>query len=94
MKIAEKIWGDGNRLNILSTHDWNPILNSVKKLRELEGKTFGEGRLIAEIPLELWHQWAKNAGVRPEDREAMKDVVARNLNDPEYAHFRVWGGTF
>lgn len=94
MKISEKVWADGNRLNILTTHDWTPILDNVKKLRELEGPTFGAGRLVAEIPMELWHQWAKDAGVRPNDHEAMKEVVARQLNNPDYAHFRVWGGTF
>ena len=94
MKLAEQVTVDGNRLVVKQTHDWNPTLNAAKALR-LNAKTdFGESKLAALVPMKLWHEWAKSAGVRPDDHEAMADVVARNLNDPDYAHLRVWEGKF
>lgn len=85
---------DGNRLVVKQTHDWNPTLNAARELR-LNGKTgFGESKLVGLVPMKLWHEWAKSAGVRPDDHEAMSDVVARNLSNPDYAHLRVWEGKF
>jgi len=94
MKIAEQITDDGGRLIVKQTHDFNPTLNAARDLR-LNGKTdFGQSKLAALIPMKLWHEWAKSAGVRPDDHEAMADVVARNLNNSDYAHLRVWEGKF
>lgn len=92
MKIAEKAWADGHRLNILETHDFNPALKTAADLRSMGAGSMGESKLAAVIPMKLWHEWAKAAGVKPNDHEAMKDVVARQLNDPDNAEFRVWGG--
>ena len=53
-----------------------------------------ESKLVGVIPVKMWTEWAKKWGVKPNDHEAMKDVVARELADPDNAAFRVWEGKF
>ena len=85
---------DNDKIIIEQKHDYTPILNQAAQLRS-DGKTdFGESKLVGVIPMKMWAEWAKKWGVKPSDTNGMKEVVARELADPDNAAFRVWGGKF
>lgn len=93
-KIAEKVFEDDGRLIVQETHDFTPIIEKAKTLsRETDG-SFGESKLVGMIPMKLWAEWAKEAGVSAADQGAMREIVARKMNDPDYAHLRVWQGKY
>ena len=94
MKIAETYTEDGGRLVIRQTHDFNPTLKAASELRSHGMGDLGESKLVGLVPLKMWHEWAKAAGVSAGDHDAMREVVARNLNSPDYAHLRVWEGKY
>lgn len=94
MKISERITADGTRLTVRQTHDWNPVLDQARMLRDAGKGVRGESRLVARIPRKLMVEWAKEAGVSLDDHDAMQDVMARKLNDPAYSQFRVWEGRY
>ena len=89
----QTMWIEDDRLRVLDTFDPTPALNLAAKLRSAGATGFGESRLAATIPMELWTAWSREAGLKPND-PAMSAVVARKLNDPDYAHLRVWNGRF
>ena len=95
-KLNEKMHydEDNDKIIIEQKHDYTPILNQAAQLRS-DGKTdFGESKLVGVIPMKMWAEWAKKWGVKPSDTNGMKEVVARELADPDNAAFRVWGGKF
>ncbi len=94
MKLAEEAFLEDGRLIVKETHDFNPVLDRAAKLRSHGMENYGESKLAAVIPMAMWADWARKWGVKPDDTEAMKDVVARELMNPDNAHFRVWGGRF
>lgn len=94
MKIAERHTLEDGKLIVQETHDFNPVLDKAAALRSAGKTDFGESKLVGLIPMKLWAEWAKKWGVRPDDKQAMKDVLARELQNPDNAHFRVWGGRF
>lgn len=93
-KIGQEYHLDDQRLIIKETHDFNPTLNRAAALRSSGMESFGESKLAAVIPMKLWAEWAKKWGVRADDKEAMREVLARELQNPDNAQFRVWGGRF
>lgn len=93
MKIAETLALDGDKLVQKTTHDWNPVLDQARMLRDAGKGVQGESRLVARVPRKLVHEWAKQAGLTMDD-PALSDVIARNLMSGEYSQFRVWGGTY
>ena len=42
----------------------------------------------------MWAEWAKKWGVSPNDTTAMREVVARELNNSDNSHLRVWEGRY
>lgn len=92
-KIAEQWTVDEGKLWVKETHDWNPVLEKAQALRSSGLVGDREKKLAGLIPMALWREWAKEAGIALND-PAMKDVVARKLNDPDNAHLRVWSGRF
>jgi len=91
MKIAEQIFEDGQNLVIKETHDVNATLREAAELRSRGIVGFSENRLVARVDKAIVAQWLQEAGVRWDD-PAFQDVIFRKLNDPDYAHVRVWGG--
>lgn len=89
----QKMWIEDDRLQVLDTVDPTPALSLAAKLRTAGATTAGESKLVATIPMGLWTAWCREAGLKPND-PAMSAVVARKLNDPDYAHLRVWNGRF
>lgn len=94
MKIAEKIKFEDDKLVVQQTHDWNPILKKAKDLKSAGADRLGESRLVGLVPMKMWAEWAKKWGVSPNDTAAMREVVARELNDSDNAHLRVWEGKY
>lgn len=94
MKIGQEVLWDDNKLIVKETHDFNPVLDKAQAMRSAGMEAFGESKLVGLIPMKMWAEWAKKWGVRPDDKQAMKDVLARELQNPDNAHFRVWGGRF
>jgi hypothetical protein len=92
MKLSEQMTVEDGILHIKQTHDYTPIAEKSKALQSAEAWNMGESRLVANIPLKMWAQWAKKHGVRVDDHGAMKEVVHKELNNPDNAHFRVWNG--
>jgi len=92
MKLSEQMTVEDGILHIKQTHDYTPIAEKSKALQSAEAWNMGESRLVANIPMKMWAQWAKKHGVRVDDHGAMKEVVHKELNDPDNAHFRVWNG--
>lgn len=93
-KIAERIFEDEGKLVVQETHDWNPVLERAKALRNAGADDLGESKLVGLVPMKLWAEWAKKWGVNPNDASAMREVVARELNDSDNAHLRVWEGRY
>jgi len=94
MKIAEKAFAQDGKLIIQQTHDFNPTLKAAQTLRSNGLVGDQEKKLLGLVPLKLWAEWGKKWGVNPNDTKAMREVVARELNNSDNAHLRVWEGTF
>ena len=94
MKIAERIFEEDGKLIVQETHDYNPTLKAANDLRSVGADRLGESRLVGLIPMKLWVEWGKKWGVNPNDSAAMREVVARELNDSDNAHLRVWKGKY
>ena len=94
MKIAEKIKFEDDKLVVQQTHDWNPILKKAKDLKSAGADRLGESRLVGLVPIKMWAEWAKKWGVSPSDTAAMREVVAKELNNSDNAHLRVWEGKY
>lgn len=93
-KIAEKAFLENGKLVVQETHDFTPVLDRAAALRSAGMTSFGESRHVADIPMKLWHEWAKKWGVKPSDTQAMKEVVKRELLNSDNAKLRVWEGTY
>lgn len=94
-KIGERIHWDGNKMIVQETHDFNPVLEKAKALRSAGADGLGkDNKLVGLIPMKLWHEWAKEAGVKASDTKAMREIVARKMNDSDYSHLRVWEGKY
>lgn len=92
MKLSEKMTVEDGRLLIQQTHDFTPVVEKSKALQAAEAWDLGESRLVANIPLKMWAEWAKKHGVRVDDHGAMREVVHKELINPDNSHFRVWNG--
>ena len=98
-KIKEELLFDETEKKVVvkETHDYTPVLDRARALRSagMDGMDKNrDNRLVGLVPLKLFYQWAKEAGVDPTDGHAMQEVLARNLHDRDNSQFRVWEGTF
>jgi hypothetical protein len=93
-KIAEKVSFDGTKMLTKETHDFGPTLESAKQ-RRLNGlHGFSENRHVARVPLALVAQWARDAGIKWDDTQAMQDMLSKKLMSGDFSQFRVWEGRF
>lgn len=72
----------------------DPYLRDVERLRAAGVGQTGHSRLAGRIPMHILSQWLKDAGVKWDDNQGVKDVIRRNLLSGEFDKFRVWEGTF
>jgi hypothetical protein len=93
-KIAERMFEQDGKIIVQQTHNFNPVLEKAKALRSAGADSFGESKLVGLVPMKVWAEWAKKWGVNPNDAAAMREVVARELNNSDNAHLRVWEGRY
>jgi len=94
MKVHESAKLEGEKLVVHQKHDWNPILDKAKQLREAGATDFGESKLVGVLPMKLLHEWAKEAGVDFSDTHAMQEIIRKKMLSGDFDKFRVWEGTY
>ena len=95
MKIGERHWDDEGRLIVQETHDFNPVLDSARVLRDqrdLGGPQIADGKHVARIPMKLVEIEAEKRGIDWSDQEAMNQLVQDMVMNTEFSQFRVWDG--
>jgi len=93
-KIAEQMFEEDGKIVVKQTHDFSPVLERAKALKSAGGGHLGESKLVGLVPMKVWAEWAKKWGVNPNDTAAMREVVAREMNNSDNAHLRVWEGKY
>lgn len=93
-KIAERMFEEDGKIIVQQTHDFTPVLERAKALKSAGADSFGESKLVGLVPMKVWAEWAKKWGVNPNDTAAMREVVAREMNNSDNAHLRVWEGRY
>jgi len=95
MKTQQRILDQDGKIIIHQRHDVTGMLGLTAAMRnESRGDLGKENKLAANVPMKLFYEWAKKWGVNYNDSDAMQDVLARELNDSNNAHLRVWTGDF
>jgi|SRR6056297_2784748 len=88
MKLGEKWFEQDGKVIHQRTFDAEAPMRAAKKIRdrrEKEGARLKDTEEIGVVPGWLWSAWIKEAGVRPDDHEAVRQVVQRKLMSGEYA---------
>lgn len=96
-KISEKlIWDETEKKMVVQeSHNFQAVAEKAKALKSAGAGDLGrDNKLVGLVPMKMWHEWAKKWGVSPSDTQAMREVVARELQSSDNSHLRVWGGTF
>ena len=97
MRLSRKLIFDGNKMHTETVTDVEPVMNRAAMLRNTSANMFEkvmEAWHVGSVPLALYHQWLREAGVSPEDHAAADEVLNRKLQSGEFAKFRVREGTF
>jgi hypothetical protein len=95
--MKEKWFTDDGKVIRQKTTDPNPALDSAKALRSNDKTTMFGGKEswhVARVDAHVLEQWVKEAGLRFDDREAVRDLIKRKLLDGDNAAFRVHEGTW
>lgn len=79
---------DGNQFTIETIQDVEPLLDLNKaKLNEVSNSDkWGDGKLVASIPMVIYDQWLRE-GIM-DDQQKLK----QKLNDPDNRFMRTWPG--
>jgi hypothetical protein len=96
MKIAEKFHDNHDGTFVVeSVFDNAPHIDRVEKLRELNPHNIlSDSYMVGSVPMHLFNQWLKEAGVRWDDRDAAREILRQKLMSGEFSKLRVWEGTF
>jgi len=96
LKIKEIVHHDdgGDTLTIERVYDSQPVLDSVKEIKDAGLGQTGDKRLVGRIPLHIMAQWLKEAGISWSDHEAAKEVIKRKILSGDFSKLRVWEGTY
>ena len=96
MKIKEIVHHDdgGDTLTIERVYDNQPVLDSVKQIKDAGLGQTGDKRLVGRIPLHIMAQWLKEAGISWTDHEAAKEVIKRKILSGDFSKLRVWEGKY
>jgi hypothetical protein len=80
--------GDGFTIETVQ-HTVNDIVDANKADYNMVSKSdrWGDGKLVARIPMEIYNQWLANGWIR--DEAKLKSL----LNDPDNRFMRIWPGT-
>lgn len=93
-KIAETLLHDGIGHNYVlkQTYDADPVLDSVQKMRAVQGKQTGDFRHVARIPSWLPKLLCAQYGIEYSDVSARKELLYRLLMNGELQKFRIDDG--
>ena len=94
MKLNEQIFDEDGKLIVKETHDVQAVLDRNAAMRSRGFIGFSEHRFVGSVPMVLIKEWAKEAGVKWDDRVAMAEVIDRKLKSGEFAKLRVWEGNY
>lgn len=94
MQIAERYFDDNGKLIIQQTHDPRPVLDSIRALRDAPATPTSDSRHIGRIPGYLLTEWLREAGVAWHDQDGVQKVIKRKMLSGEFAHLRVWNGSY
>lgn len=96
MKISERVVHDTTegKIVVVQKHNFQPYIEKARMLRDQNSGVIGESRCAGIIPMKLLAEWAKEAGVRWDDRPAMRDVIRRKMLSGDFDKLRVWEGKF
>jgi len=92
-RIDQKISFEGDELVIKNTFDATTAIKDAEFARENSANSFGSDyKLVGNIDASMVTNWLKQAGKTWADTDAVEDVIKRNLQNGEFAKFRVWDG--
>lgn len=83
------------KINITYSSDVETTIKRNKVLRQCKSRGWNKDKTmqyVGEIPLLIYHEWIREAGVSLTDRKACAEVVRKKLNDPFNAYMRTGGG--
>ena len=89
-----RLFKQDGKLVVHSASDPTAALASVKLAREAPQSPLSDSWHVGRIDAHVLTKWIKEAGLRYDDREAVKELIARKLMDGDNAAFRVKGGSF
>ena len=93
--MNETYFEQDGKLIVKKTSDPTPVLDFNQRLRSDGKTTFGQHNWhVARIPAHVLEAWIKEAGLRLDDREAVRDLIQRKLLDGDNAYLRVHEGSF
>lgn len=90
-----KAFSDDGKLIVHKKTDPDPSLRLAKLAREAEAPApMSDSWHVARIDKHVLEKWVKEAGLRFDDRHAVRELIKRKLLDGDNAAFRVKSGTF
>ena len=89
-----KAFKDDGKLIVHKKTDPNLALEGVKRAREISTTPMSDSKHVARIDAHVLEKWVKEAGLRFDDREAVRDLIKRKLMDSDNADWRVWQRTY
>lgn len=96
MKLNESVQYDDltDTLHVIQKHDAQPVLDSVRLLKQAETPKLSENRHVGRVPFHIIEQWVKEAGVSFDNYEAVREVIDRKLQSGEFNKLRIWEGRY
>lgn len=92
-RIDQKITFEGDELVLKNTYDATTAIKDAEFARENSANSFGSDyKHVGNIDASMVTNWLKQAGKTWADTDAVEDVIKRNLQNGEFAKFRVWDG--
>lgn len=91
----EQWFEDGRKVIRKKTEDVEPALDRAAALRSA-GKTTlgGHNWHVGSIPTIVLENWIKEAGLRPDEKQEIAELIRKKLLSGEFGKFRVHEGTF
>lgn len=92
MLLRERNFTDDGKLITEKVQAVDPYLERAAAAREIGQAPVSDSWHVATLPAFLVVEWAREAGVSLDDTDAMNDLLARKINDSDFAAFRVKEG--
>lgn len=96
--MALKIYSQDDKLVIHKRTDPTPAIAAARVARDIQSAAgqaanpMSDSWHIGRIDAHVLEQWVKEAGLKFSDREAVKELIVRKMNDGDFAAFRVKEG--